>query len=128
MFESVFLSDRIVVMAARPGRVIRELQVDEPYPRGEAFRTSASLPPPDAVGMELFGKVQNGCAGVVWDCATLDLADALCWPSGVSAKTEFNLTDDGNLLRGRSELLVDLEALREANSGVSLAEPPGESG
>ena len=40
VFESVFLSDRIVVMAARPGRVIRELQVDEPYPRGEAFRTS----------------------------------------------------------------------------------------
>jgi NitT/TauT family transport system ATP-binding protein len=41
VFESVFLSDRIVVMAARPGRVIRELQVDAPYPRDEAFRTSA---------------------------------------------------------------------------------------
>ncbi len=40
VFESVFLSDRIVVMAARPGRVIRELTVDEAYPRGEAFRTS----------------------------------------------------------------------------------------
>ncbi|MEM9060905.1 MAG: ABC transporter ATP-binding protein [Pseudomonadota bacterium] len=41
VFESVFLSDRIVVMAARPGRVIRELQVEQPYPRDEAFRTSA---------------------------------------------------------------------------------------
>ena len=41
VFESVFLSDRIVVMAARPGRVIREVQVDAPYPRDEAFRTSA---------------------------------------------------------------------------------------
>ncbi len=41
VFESVFLSDRIVIMAARPGRVIRELQVDEPYPRSEHFRTSA---------------------------------------------------------------------------------------
>jgi NitT/TauT family transport system ATP-binding protein len=41
VFESVFLSDRIVVMAARPGRVIREVQVTEPYPRREAFRTSA---------------------------------------------------------------------------------------
>jgi len=40
VFESVFLSDRIVVMAARPGRVIRELHVDEPYPREEQFRTS----------------------------------------------------------------------------------------
>ncbi len=40
VFESVFLSDRIVVMAARPGRVIEEVQVAAPYPRGEAFRTS----------------------------------------------------------------------------------------
>lgn len=41
VFESVFLSDRIVVMAARPGRVFRELAVPAPYPRGEEFRTSA---------------------------------------------------------------------------------------
>lgn len=41
VFESVFLSDRIIVMAARPGRVIQELHVDEPYPRSEEFRTSA---------------------------------------------------------------------------------------
>ena len=41
VFESVFLSDRIVVMAARPGRVIEEVAVDAPYPRDEEFRTSA---------------------------------------------------------------------------------------
>ena len=41
VFESVFLSDRIIVMAARPGRVIHELHVDTPYPRHEDFRTSA---------------------------------------------------------------------------------------
>jgi NitT/TauT family transport system ATP-binding protein len=40
VFESVFLANRIVVMAARPGRVFGELAVDAPYPRGEAFRTS----------------------------------------------------------------------------------------
>ena len=40
VFESVFLSDRIVIMAARPGRVIEELQVTEPYPREDQFRTS----------------------------------------------------------------------------------------
>jgi NitT/TauT family transport system ATP-binding protein len=42
VFESVFLSNRIVVMAARPGRVIRELSVAEPYPRTESFRTSTT--------------------------------------------------------------------------------------
>lgn len=40
VFESVFLSNRIVVMAARPGRVFAELAVEAPYPRDEAFRTS----------------------------------------------------------------------------------------
>jgi NitT/TauT family transport system ATP-binding protein len=41
VFESVYLSRRIVVMAARPGRVVEDLPVDAPYPRGEVFRTSA---------------------------------------------------------------------------------------
>jgi len=40
VFESVYLSQRIVVMAARPGRVFRDLAVDAPYPRGDEFRTS----------------------------------------------------------------------------------------
>jgi NitT/TauT family transport system ATP-binding protein len=40
VFESVFLSDRILVMAARPGRVIREIAVREAYPRGIDWRTS----------------------------------------------------------------------------------------
>jgi NitT/TauT family transport system ATP-binding protein len=41
VFESVYLSRRIVVMAARPGRVVEDLAVDAPYPRGEEYRTSA---------------------------------------------------------------------------------------
>lgn len=41
VFESVFLSDRILVMAARPGRVIREISVPQSYPRGIDWRTSA---------------------------------------------------------------------------------------
>lgn len=39
VFESVYLSSRIVVMTARPGRVFTEIKVDAPYPRGD-FRTS----------------------------------------------------------------------------------------
>jgi NitT/TauT family transport system ATP-binding protein len=41
VFESVYLSSRVVVMAARPGRVFTELKIDAPYPRGPDFRTSA---------------------------------------------------------------------------------------
>jgi NitT/TauT family transport system ATP-binding protein len=40
VFESVYLSQRVVTMAARPGRVFAELAIDTPYPRGDSFRTS----------------------------------------------------------------------------------------
>ncbi|MGI9416535.1 MAG: ABC transporter ATP-binding protein [Geminicoccaceae bacterium] len=40
VFESVYLSSRIVVMTPRPGREAAELQIDAPYPRLDAFRTS----------------------------------------------------------------------------------------
>jgi NitT/TauT family transport system ATP-binding protein len=42
VFESVFLSNRILVMTSRPGRIFTEIAIDEPYPRAESFRTSAS--------------------------------------------------------------------------------------
>jgi NitT/TauT family transport system ATP-binding protein len=41
VFESVYLSSRIAVMTARPGRVFCEIGVDAPYPRQTDFRTSA---------------------------------------------------------------------------------------
>ncbi|HLH98367.1 MAG TPA: ABC transporter ATP-binding protein [Xanthobacteraceae bacterium] len=41
VFESVYLSSRIVVMSPRPGRVFREIEIAAPYPRDERFRTSS---------------------------------------------------------------------------------------
>jgi NitT/TauT family transport system ATP-binding protein len=35
--EAVFLSNRVVMMAARPGRIVEEVVIDEPYPRGPEF-------------------------------------------------------------------------------------------
>jgi NitT/TauT family transport system ATP-binding protein len=40
VFESVFLSNRIVVMTKRPGRVAAEVAIDLPYPREGALRTA----------------------------------------------------------------------------------------
>ncbi len=40
VYESVYLSNRIIIMAARPGRVIADIPIDEPYPRLDAFRNS----------------------------------------------------------------------------------------
>jgi NitT/TauT family transport system ATP-binding protein len=41
VFESAYLSNRIVVMSARPGRVVADLPIATSYPRGAAYRTSA---------------------------------------------------------------------------------------
>ena len=35
--EAVFLSSRVVMMAARPGRVVEQFHIDEPYPRKADF-------------------------------------------------------------------------------------------
>ena len=41
VFESVYLSQRVIVMSARPGRISAEFRIDAPEPRTEEFRTSA---------------------------------------------------------------------------------------
>jgi NitT/TauT family transport system ATP-binding protein len=41
VFESVYLSNRILVMSARPGRISAELAIAAAYPRDQNFRTSA---------------------------------------------------------------------------------------
>ena len=34
------MSNRVIVMAARPGRVVADLPIDGPYPRAEDFRAT----------------------------------------------------------------------------------------
>jgi NitT/TauT family transport system ATP-binding protein len=40
IYEAVFLSTRIVVMASNPGRIFRTMTIEEPQPRDERFRHS----------------------------------------------------------------------------------------
>lgn len=43
VFESVYLSNRIVIMAARPGRVAHEIVQQTPWPRDDEYRVSAEF-------------------------------------------------------------------------------------
>lgn len=43
IYEAVYLSSRVVVMAARPGRVIADVAIDGPAVRDEAYRVSAGF-------------------------------------------------------------------------------------
>jgi NitT/TauT family transport system ATP-binding protein len=40
IYEAVFLSNRVLIMSARPGRISGEVMIDEPHPRTDAFRSS----------------------------------------------------------------------------------------
>lgn len=43
VFESVFLSTSVVVMTARPGKISAKIEIPVPFPRDEAYRTSAQF-------------------------------------------------------------------------------------
>jgi len=41
--EAVFLSQRVIMMAARPGRVVEDIAINEPFPRNDDFRVSPAF-------------------------------------------------------------------------------------
>ena len=43
VYEAVYLSSRVVVMAARPGRIVDDIEIEEPYPRAPDFRVSTEF-------------------------------------------------------------------------------------
>ncbi|ELW9443923.1 ABC transporter ATP-binding protein [Pluralibacter gergoviae] len=41
--EAVFLSQRVIMMAARPGRIVEDIPINALYPRDDAFRVSPTF-------------------------------------------------------------------------------------
>ena len=64
VYESVYLSNRIVVMAPRPGRVVSQIEVKRAYPRTEAFRVDASY---NALCVQVSQALQQGAENVEQD-------------------------------------------------------------
>jgi NitT/TauT family transport system ATP-binding protein len=60
VFESVYLSQRIVVMTPRPGRVFSDIAIPAPYPRDERFRTSADYAGYCRIVSEALGRAMGG--------------------------------------------------------------------
>jgi len=56
IYEAVFLSTRVIVMAARPGRVLAEVPIDEPHPRTDSFRVSTRFAEYARALQELLGQ------------------------------------------------------------------------
>lgn len=98
-------------------------------PHGEhfpfnSFLTSTTLLPPGGRKMRCFGSTTQYSVGVIFalpDHYETSESDAVrgtqtwAWPSGYSAKTEFNIDGRGRLINGREEALVSLDTLREYN-------------
>lgn len=43
IYEAVYLSTRVVVMAARPGQIVTSIPIEAAYPRTDSFRTSSQF-------------------------------------------------------------------------------------
>lgn len=98
-----------------------------------SFVTSTSLLPTDGKRMRCYGSIQQYTVGVVFALPSYDhlLPDhekineqeeieteqtrTWSWPSGYSAKTEFNIDGRGQLINGRQEALRSLSTLRQYN-------------
>mmetsp|Transcript_7830 Transcript_7830/g.18859 ORF Transcript_7830/g.18859 Transcript_7830/m.18859 type:complete len:790 (+) Transcript_7830:305-2674(+) len=91
-----------------------------------SFVTSTSLLPAGAKKMRCYGAAAVYTSGIVFALPKFQDADAenkavestrtWSWPSGYSAKTEFNVDSRGNLINGRQEALLPLSTLREYNN------------
>jgi len=92
-----------------------------------SFATSTTLLPPCGFKMRCYGSIKQYPTGVIFALPTTfpndnsdeaqaaDRTNTWSWPSGYSAKTEYNIDPRGNLTNGRADALVSLGELRRNN-------------
>ena len=61
IYEAVYLSNRVIVMAARPGRVVADIAIEAAYPRHPEFRTSRLC---NDYCLEVSARLSNAVTGV----------------------------------------------------------------
>ena len=109
---------------------VKENENGEPSRSGgdfpiNSFVTSTTLLPSGGVKMRTYGTTSNYTTGVVFcipafkndkeEEEAAKITNTWSWPSGYSAKTEFNIDRRGELINGRAEALVSLPKLRLMN-------------
>ena len=119
--------DRFLYAQSTTGR---QPTVHDDIPPGDehhfnAFVTSTSLLPCHGRKMRCFGTPSQYTVGVVFALPQFDSDDdeqqeaertnTWSWPSGYSAKTEFNRDSHGRLINGRQEAIRSLATLRQYN-------------
>lgn len=92
-----------------------------------SFMTSTSLLPSSGKKMRCFGSLKEYGAGVIFalpafhdnnsegEDESYKRTHTWSWPSGYSAKTEFNIDEYGRLINGRKEALVPMSGMRKSN-------------
>ena len=91
-----------------------------------SFVSSTSLLPTGGIKMRCYGASAVYTTGVVFALPHFENQDeekkaaeetrTWTWPSGYSAKTEFNINSKGELINGRQEAIVPFSTLREYNN------------
>mmetsp|Transcript_22636 Transcript_22636/g.34197 ORF Transcript_22636/g.34197 Transcript_22636/m.34197 type:complete len:716 (+) Transcript_22636:383-2530(+) len=116
-----FRSSIVIKPCSDTGSVRRYLPAKGAY-QFNSFVTSTSLLPEKGKKMRCFGSTSKHTIGAVFmlpskfDHETVRRTKTWAWPSGYSAKTEFNIDSFGNLINGRQEALVSLETLQQQNN------------
>ena len=72
--EAAYMADRVVVMGARPGRIVEEITVELPRPRTAEVRTSAEFGEIRGYAWEILKKTMQETAGLDSPMTTIPVA------------------------------------------------------